>query len=368
MARAWKSIGERIAKARRDAGMTQHELSQAVGLDRTAVSKLERGQRKLDAMELMAIAQAVHRSVDWLLEIGGPGAVPSHRGRGAGDTLVEARADTLARDVGLLIRLGVLEPPSPLARAGEVAGPADAERTARDVRQQTGIHGDPIPDLAAFGERLGLYTVCEQLGSGLPEGCYMALEDAGVVLLNGSLPSGRQRFTLAHEIGHHVLQDEYSVDWSVLGDAESERIVNAFAVHLLLPADGLKPRWTGLVQRGLDVRSRAIIVAAEYGASWTATVPQLARLGLLDEAERAMLSEPGVSPRRGDYEELEVSVPEKLPSPMVSPKLRAAVLRAYRSRKVTAGRALELLRGTLTADDLPLLPDLPMDGLWADIG
>ena len=52
-------LGKRIADARELAGMTQAELGAAVALDRTAISRLEKGERKLNVTELVSIAQAV---------------------------------------------------------------------------------------------------------------------------------------------------------------------------------------------------------------------------------------------------------------------------------------------------------------------
>ena len=67
--------------------------------------------------------------------------------------------------------------------------------------------------------------------SGGPPPYYVALDDEfGVALINGAQPPARRRCTLAH----HVFQDEYTIDIAATGRAETERIIDAFATHLLL--------------------------------------------------------------------------------------------------------------------------------------
>ncbi len=58
------NLGRRIAQARVEADMTQAELGRAIGLDRTAVAKLEAGARKVSATELVSIASALDRPID----------------------------------------------------------------------------------------------------------------------------------------------------------------------------------------------------------------------------------------------------------------------------------------------------------------
>ena len=52
-------LGQRIAQAREVLGMTQDGLGRAVGLDRSAISRLENGERKLNVPELVQISAVV---------------------------------------------------------------------------------------------------------------------------------------------------------------------------------------------------------------------------------------------------------------------------------------------------------------------
>ena len=60
-----EELGRRIAQARSDYGMTQADLAASVGLERTALVRVEAGERKVSAMELVALAEALDRPIDW---------------------------------------------------------------------------------------------------------------------------------------------------------------------------------------------------------------------------------------------------------------------------------------------------------------
>lgn len=61
-------LARRVAEARVSAGMTQAELAEAVGVDRTVFSRIEGGSRALDSVLLAMIADAVGQRVNWFLE------------------------------------------------------------------------------------------------------------------------------------------------------------------------------------------------------------------------------------------------------------------------------------------------------------
>lgn len=48
-----------LTEARRKSGLTQAELARRVGKDQTFISIIERGQRRVDVLEFIALAQAM---------------------------------------------------------------------------------------------------------------------------------------------------------------------------------------------------------------------------------------------------------------------------------------------------------------------
>ena len=70
---------------------------------------------------------------------------------------------------------------------------------------------------------------------------------------------------------------------------------------------------------------------------------------------------------RADIVELNLVVDDELAPPFLSRPYVQSVLRLYRSSTVSAARATDLLFDTWDEEDLPVLPELPEDAIWAAI-
>ena len=57
----------RLGDARRSAGMTQVQVSAALGKHQSFVSKCENGERRVDAIELAAFAGLYQRPIAWFV-------------------------------------------------------------------------------------------------------------------------------------------------------------------------------------------------------------------------------------------------------------------------------------------------------------
>ena len=361
----WPAVGSRVALARRTLELTQEALAEATGIERTALSRIESGTRNLSALELAALARATGLPADWFVAEP-PSVVASRRASELQDLgIVDIRVEVLARDVAQLLELDLLRP---APRTLDLKIPRDiagAERAALDVRAHLGCELGELIDLAAAAEALGAYAYSLVLPDGDAAGAYVALSGRlGVVLVNGVQPSSRRRFTLAHELGHHVFQDAYAVDLAATGRSEMERLLDAFAIHLLLPHQALLERWR-MLDGPNEPRRAAIILGAEYRLSWTALCGHLANLGVLERQEGEVLREAG--PRRGEYAELGVEIVEEFVPAFVPRSIVQAVLRGYRTHRLGTGRTIELLHGTLGDDDLPDRDALPREALAGEL-
>lgn len=220
----------------------------------------------------------------------------------------------------------------------------------------------PLLHLQTVVEGLGLLSFAFDLGSDVIDGGYVRVNDIGVALINGAMDAGRRRFNLAHEFGHHLLADEYTVDFGV-GSTREEReaLINAFAIHFLLPRGSVTTRWDELASDWEDHRMRLVVLAAEYRVSWSAMVSHAVTLGLIDHGEHDVLR--ARRPVTGDYIETGISLVEEL-APLAMPPLYAqAVVRAYRRSLISATRAVELLYKTVTREDLPQPSEAPIASL-----
>ena len=358
-------MGARVALARRALGLTQADLAARVALGRSVLAKVESGARHLSALELAALARETGLPIDWFVADSPPAFASRRMGDLSAPTVVDVRVEVLARDVSQLIEMRLLRPNSErpdLAMPRDVAGAEEAAATVR-------AHLDADPDrpihLADAAERLGIFPYSLALPQHDVDGGYMALdEQVGVALINGAQPSARRRYTLAHEIGHHVFQDAYAVDIDVTGRTEAERIIGAFAIHLLLPRATLEQRWRDLGGND-EPRTAAVIIGARYRISWTALCAQLMNLGILDRYQGEVMRE--ATPVRGEYAELGEQIVAELEAPYIPRAVARAVVSGYRSHRLGLGRTLELLHGTLDETDLPDRHEVPLNALAGEL-
>jgi transcriptional regulator with XRE-family HTH domain len=75
----YREIGKMVRDAREAAALTQGLLAQHVGLTRTSITNIERGQQKIQIHTLYAIAEALNVRVATLLPTGASGSVEDPR-------------------------------------------------------------------------------------------------------------------------------------------------------------------------------------------------------------------------------------------------------------------------------------------------
>ncbi len=59
-----KAVGRILSQARKDRGVTQVEMARRLGKPQSFVSSYEAGQRRVDVLELLRIAQALELSAE----------------------------------------------------------------------------------------------------------------------------------------------------------------------------------------------------------------------------------------------------------------------------------------------------------------
>jgi len=85
---ARRSLGERLREAREYLGLKQEEVAAHLKLPRTALTGIESGQRRVEAIELTRLARLYRQPVGYLTGIEGPPDLPpdvAHLARQAAD-------------------------------------------------------------------------------------------------------------------------------------------------------------------------------------------------------------------------------------------------------------------------------------------
>lgn len=129
-------------------------------------------------------------------------------------------------------------------------------------------------------------------------GWYQRVDHAAGVVINSSHPAALQRFTAAHELGHHMLGHSYSLDDenSIVdggrGADPLEVAAHAFAANLLMPLAGVEYHLgrLGLERQRPNITPLAAYrLSVELGVSYAAAVVQLASLNKITWAAAAEL-------------------------------------------------------------------------------
>lgn len=361
-----RALGERVAAAREQAGLTQLELANAVSLERSVIAKLERGLRKLTAFELSTIAQVLGRRMDWFLTEPAPAIVShrSHEGLATVDSQIDRLLEDIARDVEFVDSLDDHLVISEIPEASRPESSTQAEDLAAQARTLLGITaGEPIGDLVGAVASVGLFCFSQDLGPDTADAGTVLLRRGSVTLVNSQNKVGRRRLALAHEFGHYLLADEYTVDWRV-GPGENvglEALLDRFARALLLPTDAVWALWAELTQSS-SVRVAAVRTASRFRVDMATLARRLAELKLVagDEADQIRASRT----TQADIIEHNLYVPADLEGTTVPPLFAQAVLRLFRREQISSDRALGLLRGTFEDDDLPELPVGSEGEIW----
>jgi Zn-dependent peptidase ImmA (M78 family) len=236
---------------------------------------------------------------------------------------------------------------------------SDAEQLAGVARSLTNEPEGPLLDLQSACERLGLLSFSLDLGLDAGDAAYVEAEDVGVAVVNGTTEPGRRRYSLAHELGHHLVGDAYEPTPRLGTTDDSERLLNAFAAYFLMPRSAVVSIWNAFSQQ--SPRSAAVILAARFRVSWTVACNQLRNLDLIDSRERELLIERDLS--KGEMLELGERWVSELDPPAVPPSYAQSVINAYRARKLTSSRTVELLWGLVEESDLPEVEEAPVDAL-----
>jgi Zn-dependent peptidase ImmA (M78 family)/transcriptional regulator with XRE-family HTH domain len=229
---AW--IARRIREAREEAGLTQAELATRLDRTQTSVSYWESGKRVPGIDDLVEVSVAVGKGVHYFLPPSAP-ATPARRAR-ARRSRPRLASGELDQAVGALLdEAEHAELPERLVTIRSTQ-PAHA---ANELIEAALIDGPPV-DVHRLAAICGILVLTRKFPDVL-SGLILELDHGAIVGINSRHASVRQRFSVGHELGHHLLRhaDRFHIDVSDGAspdhDYASERAANEFAAELLMP-------------------------------------------------------------------------------------------------------------------------------------
>ncbi|MBI3977412.1 MAG: ImmA/IrrE family metallo-endopeptidase [Chloroflexi bacterium] len=310
-----RQLGRRLHEARTARGRTQQEAADHLGVARTTITAIEKGQRRIQASEIVRLASFYGRSVGELLRPGTP----------ADAFTVQLRAVLLpGMDVENEIASGTAEFQrlcedylelerlcnAPLARKYPeqyriegVSPEAAGEDVAGAERNRLGLGDSPVLNLRELLENdVGLRIFYVDLPSRIAEMFAYTEELGGCLAVNRKHPEERRRMSLAHGYAH-FLAHRHRPEIAVLGryqrQPEQERFADAFARAFLLPGPGLRRRTNDLKRsrQGRFTPADLCVLADFYFVSVEALTLRLEELHLIPPGTWDRLQQTGFKPQ-----------------------------------------------------------------------
>jgi Zn-dependent peptidase ImmA (M78 family)/DNA-binding XRE family transcriptional regulator len=275
----------RLRVARQLAELRKSDVAARIDVSPTAVSAWEAGTKRPTAESIRRLAMALGVEIGFFVVRGDEQPIPVPHFRSLRSTTQVARdkaqafgilATDIARSMERYVELpDVLLPHHEVALDDDpsTSGPEDA---ARELREAWQLGAGPIRHLLRIAENNGVLVVFSP-ASGSTVDAYSFTASRPLVVLDPSKGNYyRQRFDIAHELGHLVMHTDAEPGSKII-----ESQAHRFAAELLMPADALGPQLPTSISRG--AWERLARLKEEWGVSIQALLFRARALGVLSD-------------------------------------------------------------------------------------
>lgn len=284
-------ISERLLRARAASGLSMKELALLAGVSANMIKKYEHNQSMPGSAVLLKMARALGVRSEYFFR---PTTVTlkeiEYRKRSALSqrALTRIHADIIDQ-VERWMELAMLWPcfpvptfSAPLFSTRRITHYDQIEKVAESLREQWCLGSQPVSSLIDLLERQGVLIIITQADHAEKfDGCQATVNGLPVIVISGKWPGDRQRFTLAHELGHLLLHHRLA------DELDEEKACHRFAGAFLLPASTMRQR-LGARRHALEARE-LYLLKQEAGLSMMACVYRAADLGIISEQVRQKL-------------------------------------------------------------------------------
>ena len=270
-------LGKRIQRARKALGLSLRDLGEQIALSHAAVKKYEDNEVTPSSDVLIKLAKALHVRVEYFFRPERFTLENIHYRKHSDmpERHLEEITAKILDQVERRVELENLFPTAPVQFFSMKPLPKiinhidEVERFADQVRNQWSLGSDPIPDLIDIFEERGIkvFRIDNEQYPKI-DGLYAEVNKMPVIVVGDQRPGDRQRFTLAHELGHLLLDDRLADGLDI------ESFCNRFAGAFLLPKQSLinvlgehrnliEPRELSLLKQEFGISMTCILHRAE---------------------------------------------------------------------------------------------------------
>lgn len=281
-------IGQRLHRARKAAGLSLRNLGAQVGLTHAAIKKYEDEHATPPSTTLLKLARALNVRTEYFFR---PETVEldriEYRKR---STLPKKRLEAIEHEVidqiERRIELENLFPSPPVIPFAPVHGLppritdlAQIEDAVEIVRKAWDLGYDPILDLIDALETHGIRVFMIDANTDPKfDGLAASVNQMPIIVVGSNWPGDRQRFTLAHELGHLMLADRLA------DDIDEEMACNRFAGAFLIPRKSVEHE-LGAHRSYIEPKELALL-KEEFGLSMAGILYRARDLGIVTPAWR----------------------------------------------------------------------------------
>lgn len=278
----------RLHRARKAAGLSLRDLGERVGVSHAAIKKYEDGIAMPSSDILIGLSRALKVRTEYFFR---PEPIAlegiEYRKR---SSLPKKRLDAITHEVidqiERRIELENLFPQSPVKAFATVEGLAasimemnEIEDVAERVRDAWELGFDPIPDLIDVLETNGIRVfMIDADGDSKFDGLAARVSGMPIVVVGRHWPGDRQRFTLAHELGHLMLEGRLQ---DVLNE---EMTCNRFAGAFLFPRTSVLQEM-GEHRNAIELKELGLL-KEEFGLSMAGILYRARDIGIISPAYR----------------------------------------------------------------------------------
>lgn len=281
-------FAERLIRARKAAGLSMSALAAEVGISANAIKKYEHGEAMPTSGNLLKLAKALGVRTEYFfrpLKVDLQGVEYRKRAstskklldRIDGDVMDQAErwAELLDLYPDSVKPVSSFSLPEELPR--KVTSPEQIEEIATLMRSAWALGLNPIPEMIDTLESKGIMVISTDVEVNKKfDGLAGATGSTPVIVISTHQPGDRQRFTLAHELGHLVLNGRLGSD---MGE---EKACNHFAGAFLLPKQALLEH---LGERRSAIEPRELLMLKhEFGVSMMAILVRVGQCGVIPES------------------------------------------------------------------------------------
>ena len=352
-------VGRRLQESRKAVGLTQAEAAEKLGVARTTVVAIEKGERPARAAELMEFAKLYKRTVNEFVRPSKSGlsitvqlraVVEPEQSGGLESALAEFQSlceDYLELESLMNAPLNHRYPPVYSSAYGR------PEQIGEDVavaeRQRLGLGDGPLLGLRRLLESdVGLRIFYAELPAKVAGLIACTESFGGCIGINRKHPPERRRLTLAHEYAHFLFDRNVTEVQEVAGYHRSprgERLADSFARHFLMPSSGLRRRFAEVREsrNGLATVADICRLAEQYKVSLEAMCRRLEELGLIKDGTYDSLRKNGFKVNEA-RQELGLSSERPPRLELLPERYRFLAAEAYHNERISESELGRFLR------------------------